>query len=300
MKTKYLSIILALTGIAAGCSDSNGNDPEPAPNPTQQKLEIKISPSILGTKATDFGFETGDKIGLYVVNYNGSTPGSLQVSGNHVDNMRFTYSGAWTPDTPIYWKDTETHSDFYLYYPYRQITDVNAVPVEAPANQSAEANYKNADFMTGKTSNVAPTEAAVSIAANHLLSRVNITVAAGNGFTKESLAKSDISVKINGVQTKATANLANSKLTLTGDKTSVAPYKYGESYKAIVIPQSVEEGNLITIKVDDREFNLKKAFTFEQNKEHNFTVTVSKTSNGINVNINPWENDGTDNGGTAE
>ena len=52
--------------------------------------------------------------------------------------------------------------------------------------------------------------------------------------------------------------------------------------------------------LDGREFNLPKAFTFISGKLHRFTVTLSKTSNGINVSIGQWEDDGTDNGGTAE
>lgn len=291
---KNVILFLSFIIVFSGCSN-NAEDIH-----TPSKLEIKISPSIGSTKATDFGFESGDKIGLYVVNYNGSAPGTLSSTGNHVDNMRFTYSGTWTPDSQIFWKDDENHADFYLYYPYRQISDVTAVAVEAPADQTAEANYKGADFMIGKTSNVQPSESAVGIAANHLLSRVNISVAAGNGFTEESLGNSEISVKVNGLYTNASVNLATAEITLKGDKNSVSPYKYGSSYKAIVIPQSVEYGNLIKVTVDGRDFNYKKDFTFVQNKEHNFTITVSKTSNGINVNINPWENDDTDNGGVAE
>lgn len=300
MKTKFLPAAVAFASIClTGCS--SGEDvPTPTPEPTSTKLEIKISPSIASTKATDFGFETGDKIGLYVVNYSGSTPGTLNVTGNYVDNMRFTYSGTWTPDSQIFWKDKDTHADFYLYYPYRQIADATAVAIETPANQSSEANYKGADFMIGKTTNVTPSASAVGIAANHLLSRVNITVAAGNGFTAESLAKSEISVKINDVYTNATVNLATSNMTLKGDKNSVVPYKSGTSYKAIVIPQTVGEGNLITVAIDGQEYNYKKDFTFVANTEHNFTITVNKTSNGINVNINPWDNDGTDHGGVAE
>lgn len=55
-----------------------------------------------------------------------------------------------------------------------------------------------------------------------------------------------------------------------------------------MIPQSVEYGNLITIGVGGKKYNFTKEFRFESNKEHNFTITVNKTSNGINVNIDPW------------
>ena len=75
-------------------------NPTPEP-PVVNKKEIKISTSVSSiTKATDTGFDSNDRIGLYVVNRKGDTP--LLSTGNHVDNMRFTYSGTWTPDTPIY------------------------------------------------------------------------------------------------------------------------------------------------------------------------------------------------------
>ncbi len=49
-------------------------------------------------RATDVTFEAGDKIGLYVVNYDGQQAGDLQNTGNHVNNMRFVYNSSWTPD----------------------------------------------------------------------------------------------------------------------------------------------------------------------------------------------------------
>ena len=118
------------------------------------------------------------------------------------------------------------------------------------------------------------------------------------------MAAAKISVKVNRLKTKATANLATGAVTAIGDDTDIIPYKVANnSYKAIVVPQLVGEGNLITINVDGRDFNLPKTsnFTgFEAGKKHNFNVTLSKTSNGVNVNITKWEDDGNDYGGTAE
>lgn len=77
----------------------------------------------------------------------------------------------------------------------------------------------------------------------------------------------------------------------------------GNNYKALIVPQAAGEGVLITVNVDGRDYQLKKAanFTaFEAGKKHKFTVTLSKTSNGVNVNITKWEDDGIDYGGTAE
>ena len=109
-----------------------------------------------------------------------------------------------------------------------------------------------------------------------------------------------MSVKINGVKTQSTVDLATKAVTATGTATSVTPLKEGDSYKALIVPQTVGQGNLITVNVDGRDFNLQKAFTFVGGKRHRFTVTLNKTSNGINVTIDQWEDDGIDNGGTAE
>lgn len=311
MKIKKLLAATLLALIAGACSSGGGGEdepitPTPTPTtPTQTTLKINIGTTVSApneTRATDNVFESGDKIGLFVVNRNADgTAATLAATGNHVDNMRFAYSGTWTPDTPIYWKDNTTHADFYLYYPYvASVTSVTAMPFSLNADQSTEAAYKACDMMVGSKSNVAPTEQAVTIDAKHVMSQMVITVEAGNGFTAESLAAADVSVKVNGVKTAATVNLATATVTASGDAAEVTPLSTTDGYKAFIVPQTVAEGNLITVTVDGRDFNLKKGFTFVSGKRHRFTVTLSKTSNGVNVNITKWDDDGTDNGGTAE
>lgn len=303
---KYLSLyIMAVTAIMlSACSKGSDNPVNPAepvdPNrPVSEKVEIRISPTISDSRATDTGFETGDCVGLYVTNYNGATPGVLANNGNHVDNMRFTYTGSWVPDNRVYWADETTHADFYLYYPYSAVQSVTAHQFEVKTDQSTESAYKASDFMVGKASNVAPTASDIAINARHVMSRITITLEAGSGFTQQSLAASAISIKINGIKCGSTINLSTGSIAPTGNPVSVTPLLADGAYKALIVPQSVEEGNLITVTVDGRDFNLHNAFTFESGKNHNFTVTLSKVSTGVNVNINPWADDDTDHGGTA-
>lgn len=306
MKPYFLIGILS-TYLFACCSSDSVNEtvlPTP-PTPPSEKLPINISTSV-SSRATDLAFEVGDKIGLYVVNHNADgSAAALQVSGNHVDNMQYTYNSTWTPATQTYWIDNSTHADFYLYYPYTSsITSIDAMPYSVKANQSQLSDYKAGDLMIGKTIDVAPTQLSVKIEAKHVMSQMTINLVAGNGFTDATLAAAKISVKVNKLKTKATANLATGAVTAIGDEADIIPYKVANnSYKAIVVPQLVGEGNLITINVDGRDFNLPKTsnFTgFEAGRKHNFNVTLSKTSNGVNVNITKWEDDGNDYGGTAE
>lgn len=301
-RASFLSLFCAtLFSCSSGGGGTEPDVPEPSrpDNPSEEKLPINISTTI--TRATETTFENGDQVGLFVVNRNtDGTANALKQSGNYVDNMLYTYTATWTPATPIYWYDDNTHADFYLYCPYRKtMTSVSAMPFDINANQSDVAAYKAADLLIGSTQNVAPTKSTVNIVAKHVMSQVEIVLKAGAGFTDASLAASKVAVRLNSLRTSATVDIASAAVTATGSLATVTPYKDGSTYRAIVVPQEVPLTNLITVNVNGRDFNLPKAFTFVSGKRHTFTVTLDKTSSGVNVTIGAWEDDGTDNGGTA-
>ena len=108
--------ILACSLLAlAACSSGSSSDPIPSTGQESKKMPIHISTSV-DTRVINNSFEEGDNIGLFVVNYNADgSAATLKATGNHVDNMKFTYNGTWTPVSPIYWKDNTTPADFYLY-----------------------------------------------------------------------------------------------------------------------------------------------------------------------------------------
>ena len=131
------------------------------------------------------------------------------------------------------------------------------------------------------------------------MSQVEIVLKAGNGFTDASLSSAEVSLRLNDMKTSATVDLSTAAVTATGTASSLTPYKDGGTYRAIVVPQKVDMGNLITVTVDGTDYNLKKAFTFTAGKRHTFTITLAKTGSGIDVSIGAWDVDDTDNGGTA-
>lgn len=303
MKTNSCKILLTYLVVALLGSCSSGSEEEPLPPtpPVDKKIPITLNCSVTAnTRVTDTGYDSGDKTGLYVVNYDNGTAGTLANSGNHVNNICFTYNGTWTPTSPIYWKDETTPADFYCYYPYGTPTDVTAHAFSVKTDQSTPDAYKASEFLYGKATKVAPTEKAVNIMTAHLFSCAVIKVAAGNGFTEESLAAANVSVKLNGCKTSATINLRDGSVTATGDANTITPLKEEKQYKALIVPQAINADNFITVTIDGREYNLKKEFTFVSGKRYQFTATVSKTSNGINVGINPWDDDDKDYGGSAE
>lgn len=288
---KKLFTLMAAVVAMVSCSNNVENVPT---TPETDRLPINISTTL--TRATDSAFEAGDKVGIFVVN----EPNALATSGNHVDNMGFTYSSKWTPDTPIYWLDQTTKADFYCYYPYAEAANTTAHTFATKADQSSLANYKASEFLWGKTTGIAPTEEAVNITTNHTFSNALVILKPGDGFTEESLAAATKSVKICGVKTNATINLATGVATANGNATEVTPYLDGAQYRALIVPQTTAEGALIVVTVDGVDYTLTRSMTFKANKQHKFTVTLNKVSNGVNVGIGGWETDEEDYGGSAE
>lgn len=308
-KCLYIAVVSFFL-LACTSGAENGVDDEPTPpQPEKPTVRIPIGISTYITRVTETAYESGDRIGLYVVNRNDDgSHNELKPSGNYVDNMRYTYSyNTWTPDETVYWKDDKTCADFYLYYPY-QAGHVNENPMvfKVEADQSDVNSYKKSDVIVGSTLNVAPSQTTVHIASKHVMSRVVIALKPGEGFTDASLAASDVKVTLNVPAVSANIDLATGKvepiMNHDGESltmTPMTPYKDGNVYRAIVVPQQVAQTNLIKVNVDGRDFLFSKAFNFESGKSYTFNVTLAKESSGLNATITGWDSDDVDYGGTA-
>lgn len=276
-------------------------EPDKPDKPDEPAAQIPINVSATITRATEEAFESGDRMGLFVVNRNADgSAATLKPLGNHLDNMPYTYTTTWNAEKTAYWKDAQTHADFYMYYPYTQtVASVSAMPFSVSADQSTLDAYKSSDLIVGSTLDAAPTASPVNIAARHLMSQVEIVVKAGAGYSESSLAAADVSVTLNNLATSATVDLATS--TVSADRTarSLTPYKDGAVYRAFVVPQTATGNNLITITVDGTDYNISKTVTFVGGKRHTLTATLSKEGGGLSVSISAWESDGVDYGGAA-
>ena len=291
---KRLFILVAATAIIAACGEKIIQTPDTELIPVNLSLGID-------TRVTDTAFENGDMVGVYMVNYNGSDAGILATSGNAYDNVKGTYTNKWSFEQQLYWKDNVTKADFYVYYPYANPASISSYMFMTKTDQRVVSDYKTSDFVWGKVAGVAPTKETIGILTNHKLSNMVINVTPGDGFTAESLAAATVSVQVLNVKTNALINLATGEVSATGDSGSVLPYKSGDIYKAVIVPQTIAEGsNLIMVTIDNVNYTLAKGFTFVSGKQHMFTVSVNKSSTGINIGIDGWVTDDIDNGGSAE
>lgn len=275
-----------LLSICACSSDGSDGNTDVIQPPVENKLAINISTNI-SSRATEEAFEVGDCVGLYVANYGkDGKPTALKTSGNHVDNLKFTYNGTWTPTQAVYWQDSTTHADFYLYYPYTSsISSVDAMPFNVKEDQSKEADYKACDLLIGKAADIAPTKNEIMITAKHVISQMAIKVVPGNGFTQTSLDAAKVAVKVNGVKTTSTVNLATA--TATGNAKSITAYKAGETYKAIIVPQRIDTRlPLIEVVMEGVSYICNSRFVFKPGMEHLVNVVIDKNANQTKIDIN--------------
>lgn len=328
MKKVFLWMTVALLAIACSEEDEFGK------NTSEQSFgKISLSGEIDQVYATrisesGIGFADGDQMGVYFVNYNGDTPGTLLSRGNHGDNIRHTYNEAnnsWESAYDVYWIDRKTHIDIYGYYPYADkvsttdekngsqaqssVNDVNAWAFEVKQNQAIDATeselggYEQSDLLWGKVENVAPTDQVIHLPMRHKMSTVRVDLMEGDGFESGEFAKLEKSVVVKNTRRNATVDLATGDVTVTGEVQSVGiiPYKYNNQYRAIVVPQTIAAGdNLFAFSIGGLPYTFKKseAFEYVQGKMHNFTIRIDKKAPTgdykltlIGESITAWEND---------
>ena len=310
--SRYLIGAAFLLGLASCALDEPTFDPAADDS---GKKPIVIAGSInqeYATRANDEGFCNGDVVGIYVVDYDGETPGTLKNEGNRADNLRFTFDEAnykWNPAYEIYWKDKNTHIDLYGYYPWGSPEDVENYSFEVEKDQRREAangqmgGYEASDFLWGKSEDNAPTANVIRISFGHKMAAVRMSLVEGTGFEEGEWAAAQKQVIILNTARKSSINLKTGVVTASDEiaTTGTIPYKSGDDFRAIVVPQTVPAGkDLISVTVDGESYFLKKSedMIYNPSKQHNFTLTINKRAAGgglefvlTSESITVWEND---------
>ncbi len=228
MKRIGLFFIAATVGMVQACSFEDVKLQPEGPEAGIPKVEIygEINQQP-ATKVTTDGFCTGDEVGIYLVNYDGTTPGTLKLEKNQADNVRFTCDseGNWKSDYDIYYKDNETNVDFYGYYPYASPSDIEAYPFEVARDQSKDAEhgqmgaYEASDFLWAKATNVAPKASKVILTFKHQMSSARVRFAKGEGWADDAeFAAVKKEVLITNTIRKSTINLATGAVTPVGGR----------------------------------------------------------------------------------
>ena len=273
------------------------------------------------TRVNDNGFCNGDVMGVYIVDYDGGTPGTLKTSGNRGDNVRHTFDEPnykWNSAYDLYWKDKHTHIDVYGYYPFADPESVDDYQFEVRRDQSKPSEngemggYEASDFLWGKVADVAPTTSVIRLPMKHRMANARVTLVEGSGFAAGEWAGTEKTVLAPNLIRKASINLADGTVTANGsvEATATMPSRSGNEWRAIVVPQTVKAGETlfsITIGGVPYKFAKNEAFTYMPGKMSNFSIRVDKKAGSgqyqltlISESITPWENDLVSHNATAK
>lgn len=283
-------------------------------DPNRQK-SINISGRInqqYVTRVNDAGFCTGDRMGIYVVDYNDGVAGSLGDSNLRAKNVLYTYNAendTWSSSATIYWKDSSTPVDIYGYYPgIEHIYNPLEYNFEVSYRQDIiskdgkMSNYEASDFMWCKVENMPPTEDIIRVYYSHQMAAVKVKLVGGSGFTSDTWASCEKIVQVDNTIRSAQIDLSNGVPVPYGevDKSIVMRPQTGDIYRAVVVPQSVKAGlSLISITIDGVSYKhvLDTDMVYNMGKQHNFYIVVNKRASGdyeFEVScgeISEWEND---------
>lgn len=310
MRKIILLVAIALSCVCWACYDNEIAGPDAG-----QACLISLSGEIdqvALSRVNDGGFCHNDVMGVYIVDYEGGSPGTLLDEGNRATNLQFTFDEAnykWNSAYDVFWKDSKTHIDVYGYYPVGTPESVNAYAFEVRKDQSKLSEngemggYEASDFLWGKAENVAPSPVAVRLSFRHKMSNARVTLQEGTGFSEGEWTKLEKQVLVTNTKRGARVDLATGIVTVTGEvaATGTIPYKHGDEFRAIVVPQEVTAGvKLFSITVDGVAYSFSKneTFTYVPSKMHNFTIRVDKKANEgkyefvlVSESITAWEVD---------
>ena len=321
MKTKHAMLALLAVTLPLACARE-----EMAPDVVEGGIPLNISGSIdqIQTRATESGFEGGDQIGLYAVNYseNNTVAGTLVASGNQADNAKYTYNAEalrWTTVRPVYYKDANTHADLYVYYPYqRNIGDVEAYTFEVAKDQTTAKSdgilggYEASDLLWCKVTDVTPSENKVQVHMQHRMAGAQVLLVEGTGFDVNEFASVSKSVILLNTTRKATVNFQTGTVTKVGspqaDGIVMCPQQDG-SYRAVVVPQTIADVYLFAITIDGQTYRYRQGsnpIAYTAGHITGFAVTINKISPSgeytfdvVATGITAWTEDARDHAGEA-
>lgn len=285
-------IIAAITAaIFISCSKTESSNAVDTP--------LQIS-STINTRAVGTVWEKGDEIGVSMFE-SGSLLG-IGAANTLYTTQSTTQSADFTTSSPLYYPQSGK-VDILAYYPY--IADGDGVSYKLDMTES------QTDLMAAKCADLSKSNSSIPLSFYHLLSKVNITLKAGEDMTESEL-KNRVTLKLSGLKTTATYNLAAFD---SENSTSLEPFESLDDVadislsldeltaSCIVIPQSVTLPKLsIYVEGYGSSYLTFSATEYKAGYNTDYIVTVnyleviSLTLSGAT--ISDWSN-GTGGSGTA-
>ena len=280
----YKKIMLALTSciVAASCSNV---DERMSSVLAENNVRFTASMNTV-TRATETEFEEGDQIAVYAVQEGEDGNTVLNSSGNYADGVTYTYTGGKFTNAKGIVRPANFGVRYFAIYPHTAGAEVPTSKFQVKTNQHEAGQYTLSDLCTAVSDVTKDKE--VDLVFSHRLSHVVINLEG------EILGTGHPVVSLTNVNTACDVNFnANSYVEADGQEVVRCADNGTNSYKAIIVPQTIKAGDpFISVVLNGKEHLLKAAtdIVFVSGKQRTFNLTVddgeivSYTSN-----IQPWD-----------
>lgn len=306
---KQVLMALTATVLLAGCSDNVDTGTE-----NDTRVPLLISGDIdLKTRAHDKTWDAGDAIGIYMTN-----AGTVTVAEG-AENRKYVTAegnGAFKPaeSQTIYFPISGDKVDFLAYYPFESTLPNGVLTVDV----NAQTDQQAIDLMTARTVSTAekPLDKEhykVSLNFTHRLTKLSLTIAAGNGISPRDLK--GLKVEITNQRTEGSYAPLFDVFAVASEPIKPVVLRTaadGTSADAILIPTTGAEGinpivvgrQLVFTLAGTGEifrWNISDDKAFKQGDKNIYGITINRTSLDVTATIKDWnEGNGAGEPGSAE
>lgn len=213
--------------------------------------------------------------------------------GTSTTHYTYGNDGTWNAgSTPLWWDTLGNTSALYAWIPAstgNQPDTDNLLAWHISTDQSN--GYTADDLLLSNNVTTLAAGAPAALEFHHMLSAVTLTLLPGEGFTADDMKRATL--RLNAFPGTVTANIITSGLTNADTPQDVAPLKSDNTFRAVLIPTTKTEGELIaTVSLDGGTYPCRAAtggFTFIAGKHHTLRLTLNKTGVSISGKVSDWE-----------
>ena len=279
---KKMMLALASCVIVASCSNTDESI-----SPAEDKGCVSFTASMKSlSRATETEFEEGDQIAVYAMqeDENGST--TLKPSGNYADDVTYTYTAGKFTNAKGIACPANFGVRYFAIYPNTAGAEVPVSKFQVKTNQHETGQYTLSDLCTAVSDITKEKE--VDLVFSHRLSHVIINLE-GN-----VLGTGQPNVSLTNVNTMCDVNFSANSYVASGSKNMIRCADNGtNSYKAIIVPQTIKMGEaFLSVVLNGKEHVLKAAtdIVFASGKQRMFNLTIDNDEIvSYTSNILPWD-----------
>ena len=295
---KNLFLIAVATVVVAACSSDLDETSVVESYPVRLCTDGLTGMTRAGQSVQLTQFVADQQVGIFLAEDNGGPVTSGTNVTTYDQPLTYVANGSGGLANTQYWPQDGNGLHIFGVYPLSAATTAGAYNATGKSfsvqtDQSADANYMASDLMTGLPTEgnpVSRTTNAVPLTFTHLLTKIDVNLSTGDGFTSAELDAAVVSIL--GTKPSTTFNVQNATVgDASGDATTITAGT-GTTTSAIIVPQTLAAGSnfiQVTIGGGNYIYKLPAAITFESSTKYTYNLTVSKTGLTLNgTTITPW------------